>query len=909
MKISKKSSFLFLSLHYFLSAFSQPSDTVWVDKNFNVMTPGWDTICFSSIQHAVNTVAEQGVVLVGAGNWEETVQLYGGISLIGESKESTIITKIEIFNTGKDGQSRISNMTLDFSSEKWDEPSLSLESACNVMVDNIHLTHQGIAIGYSHHNTFQNILLEGYGSIRLAGGSQNIIRNNELRSVIYPSHIWITENSHHNTIENNIITGIPGNTSCTAIRSVYCSNNIIRNNTSKNFRVHILLTYSNGNIVNGNTMSGMREPHEENGGGIVIYSGNNNALLNNTIDSVSDAGILLFGGSTNNLLQANKTSDTRHGIEIYYNSNHNQIINNNIKDHKVGIILDNASNNLLYENNILNCALTAFDDDKNSWHFNGSGNYWGEDVNERFCDSGYMVLPSGFDNSPANIPFPVIIASESEMVEDTVVRKTGQIFEIKNDSTIVNEKKNILESYIIRNNAKLVLDQVEWNAEMVNNTGFFILVDSGGYLGIKNSKIFAMGGVIEGKSGSRINIEKSELNGFGSWDGNPGLSLSGNETIIKDNIIRKSYVSITLQENSSGAQIINNRISESQRGIIGNSSRNVIEGNTIFDIIASGIRADLYNSEIRNNTFRDIWLKTIVTNKMTGNEEDASRIYRNNFFSCAISEIHELDLMSYNNKGNFYSDYLDRYPDAKEHSEYPGIWNKAYAHLTNNPDRPQPKKNDNFPLMYPVNLDSNIIVPQSPKLLYPDADAADIPFDTVFRWNSVEHSNTYRVQISLDEDFNEIFFNKGAIADTILEIQNLDEWTIYYWRVLADNSGVISKWSEVQSFITEGITSTEIYKDQSKMGNSLQLRNYPNPFREGTTIHYELPESSNVSIKIYNQMGQLVRTLVNQHQIAGHHSIIWQGKNDNRRTISTGEYTIIISTNLMREASKATFIH
>ena len=67
-------------------------------------------------------------------------------------------------------------------------------------------------------------------------------------------------------------------------------------------------------------------------------------------------------------------------------------------------------------------------------------------------------------------------------------------------------------------------------------------------------------------------------------------------------------------------------------------------------------------------------------------------------------------------------------------------------------------------------------------------------------------------------------------------------------------------------------------------------KNYPNPFNPTTNIQYQLAESRNVSIKIYNMLGNEVKTLINEEQPAGLHQITWDGKNSNGNNVSSGVY-------------------
>jgi len=56
-------------------------------------------------------------------------------------------------------------------------------------------------------------------------------------------------------------------------------------------------------------------------------------------------------------------------------------------------------------------------------------------------------------------------------------------------------------------------------------------------------------------------------------------------------------------------------------------------------------------------------------------------------------------------------------------------------------------------------------------------------------------------------------------------------------------------------------------------------QNYPNPFNAGTTISYSISKSANVRIEVYNILGQLIETLVNENQPAGVYKAIWNAAN------------------------------
>jgi len=73
-------------------------------------------------------------------------------------------------------------------------------------------------------------------------------------------------------------------------------------------------------------------------------------------------------------------------------------------------------------------------------------------------------------------------------------------------------------------------------------------------------------------------------------------------------------------------------------------------------------------------------------------------------------------------------------------------------------------------------------------------------------------------------------------------------------------------------------------------------QNFPNPFNPSTTINYSLKENSKVNLNIYNIKGQKVRQLVSNQLTGGQHSVVWNGKDDNNKPVSSGIYFYKLKT-------------
>jgi hypothetical protein len=81
-------------------------------------------------------------------------------------------------------------------------------------------------------------------------------------------------------------------------------------------------------------------------------------------------------------------------------------------------------------------------------------------------------------------------------------------------------------------------------------------------------------------------------------------------------------------------------------------------------------------------------------------------------------------------------------------------------------------------------------------------------------------------------------------------------------------------------------------------------QNYPNPFNPQTHICYQLPHAEQVTLMIYNVMGQAVCRLVDGMQGAGEHEVVWDGLDRAGRAVSSGIYFYQLTAGEFAETKK-----
>jgi flagellar hook assembly protein FlgD len=73
-------------------------------------------------------------------------------------------------------------------------------------------------------------------------------------------------------------------------------------------------------------------------------------------------------------------------------------------------------------------------------------------------------------------------------------------------------------------------------------------------------------------------------------------------------------------------------------------------------------------------------------------------------------------------------------------------------------------------------------------------------------------------------------------------------------------------------------------------------------------VRYSLPEPAKVELKVYNILGQPVRRLVELARAAGHHSMMWDGRDDTGAILPAGIYLIILRAGTFSHTVKAVLL-
>jgi hypothetical protein len=198
-----------------------------------------------------------------------------------------------------------------------------------------------------------------------------------------------------------------------------------------------------------------------------------------------------------------------------------------------------------------------------------------------------------------------------------------------------------------------------------------------------------------------------------------------------------------------------------------------------------------------------------------------------------------------------------------------------------------------------------------------DASNSSVEFNYMPGYGGGKRTLKYRYALGNNDRTGSLVINGEQKA---LTMKGTDEWTNYVVdsieielesgfvnaiRFSANGSdfGNLDEITIVPEAITDLALDGEILPANYKL-----FQNYPNPFNPSTAINYHVPETGMVTIRIFDILGRTVSVLVNKIQKSGKWKIIWNGKNESNKTVSSGIYFYEMITKSYRSVKKMVVI-
>ncbi|UCF50678.1 MAG: right-handed parallel beta-helix repeat-containing protein [Thermoplasmatales archaeon] len=666
------------------------------------------------IQDLIDNASDGDTIYIPSGIYYENIFIDKSINLIGEDKNTTIIDANHtgnVINVYADWVN-ISRITIQNSGIELHNVGIEIQSNhCNISNSNIVKNLRGIISegdcntftynnisnnnGYPHgvglaitgayNLVFKNIISNNSANSHCCGmgvGGENnsIIANtityNKNQGIIFDgSNITITENN----ISKN---GYGGGIYLSHYSNLNRENTISGNNIKSNNGTGIYICWSKSDYYNisGNNIS-------KNENGLIFEFGEHNIITGNNIYFNQRDGMVIDACSKSTIADNKITSNNDRGLYLYHSHSNNITDNKVISNNYHGVDLDGSNDNNIIGN--------IFSNNVRGFWFNGNNNTL---LNNTFSNEGLNLYYNSYNNNAENNLVndkPLIyLEDKSDIIIDD---DAGQVILINCDNITVQNQEisntifaiSLLES----NNCNVFNNKINKNYlvesirlyESTNNTIGHNTISENDVIGIKlllsNSNSIVCNKII---SNNQSGIE---------------ISYSNNNNITGNDIFANNKNGIFL-EHSLYNIIINNIISEHERNpsirlykckninIISNNILNNNFGISLDDCEHSFIEYNniTNNEEYGIEVYEDCDYNDIIGNNINyngygiklGGLTEKNIICHNNFINNTQNAVDGGDNMWDGGKfGNYWSDYEEKYPDAKK-LPFKGIWDTPY---------------------------------------------------------------------------------------------------------------------------------------------------------------------------------------------------------------------------------------
>ena len=483
-----------------------------------------------------------------------------------------------------------------------------------------------------------------------------ILRNCTVQNADRPFH-----NDNAINLQNVTNIVVENNTVTTSIQGISVSqihNGIIRNNTAVENRIGFLISNSNGLVVANNTATANTEH------GFHIFYSDDCLVDNNTAIMNEGHGFRLYAASGTMMSNNTATLNENSGILLTVHSDDNTLRDNQLEGNGIRVLY--ATNSDIDISNKVNGKSVRYYESQSGLVLSGE-----EDVGEVILINCDNVLIEGLQ-----------IASSSIGIQLFNTNRTT----IRNNDLSSHSDSGI-RMFASHNNS------ISNNTADTNTHGIFVRSSHGNTINGNTLISNTQGIYLEESNDSNISNNSAS-------NGNTGilLAVSNNNVLESNHLSNNLWHGISIQSSSVNNTITNNTATGGGMGIrLWASHDNMINTNTAFTTSRGIYLSNSENNTIESNnlvenTNTGIELQSssnnvIMTNNATANDygimvdtnSNSNLIWGNNFDENAEAQAMCKDSIEnqwyFEGVGNFYGDYLTKYPEASNDGE---VWNTAY---------------------------------------------------------------------------------------------------------------------------------------------------------------------------------------------------------------------------------------
>jgi hypothetical protein len=188
--------------------------------------------------------------------------------------------------------------------------------------------------------------------------------------------------------------------------------------------------------------------------------------------------------------------------------------------------------------------------------------------------------------------------------------------------------------------------------------------------------------------------------------------------------------------------------------------------------------------------------------------------------------------------------------------------------------------------LYTTELDTLHWLAIKPYNTHDDGSQSMVPGTVIEVESQAEDGSTIRQQQILgastarSTSFTGAYFGLGTATEATVRLKYPNDRSFTHSITKVDRTVALSN------------QATPIHDSPAELPNTTQLyANYPNPFNPQTTLHFSLKQSQQISLSIYNTLGQRVALLADRRFSGGNHKIVFQADN-----LPTGVYFAVLKT-------------